>query len=168
MLFKEIYMFSFSNKKVLSKNQISKVGSLQNSAEQIIEFIDFFHSLEDGPQFPLDLALESAETLQKTAASTGEFNDFLLEDSIFASIYATFYEKLFSSLIDNSQILPNLIETFSNSYESREQLIAAQAEKHVQFIKNDGHCNGCSCCDNHKDVVDLVPYWNQQNLDFFL
>ena len=134
----------------------------------IDKLLDYFHSLEGIKEFPYTLAVESIENLHKTSNSKYEFMTFVLEDSVFASLYATFYEKLFMSILRGPSVTLQLIDHFSEHYEEREQLIAKQAHLHVEYIQNGGNCNGCVCCDNHKDVAELVNYWHKKDMDFFI
>ncbi len=131
-------------------------------------FVDFFHTLMDTKEFPYNLAVESVENLHKSSKSKEDFFYYLLEDSIFASLYATFYEKLFITLIEEPSMTNSIIDNFSEQCDEREVLIAKHTHLHLQFIQNGGVCRGCVCCSNHKDVAALIPYWKNKDMDFLI
>ena len=62
----------------------------------------------------------------------------------------------------------SLIDNFSEQCDEREALIAKHTHHHIQFIQNGGNCSGCLCCNNHKDVAALIPYWQNRDMDFFI
>ncbi|MDD0853461.1 hypothetical protein HBN50_10145 [Halobacteriovorax sp. GB3] len=127
----------------------------------------YFHDLEGEPDFPLNLALISYEKLQETTGSQEELFRYMAEDCIFTSLYATFYEELFAVIQQNPEYALPLVEKFSSQQEEREQIIAEQAELHMNFIESKGLCPGCACCDNHADVADLITYYQRGDIDFF-
>lgn len=127
----------------------------------------YFHDLEGEDDSPYALACQAFEQLKKHANSRDEFFSFLLEDCIFTSVYATFYEQLLVAVRENPQYALALIEKFSEEVEERERMIAAIAEDHVQYILNNGLCSGCKNCKHHLDVAELIPYWIERDLNFF-
>ena len=140
---------------------IDKVNPFSRKNE--IPFEEIFMGLKDQPEFPYDLALESLENLEGTAESDQDIMDFFLEDIIFASLYATFYEQILMTIRDNPKFTRGLIDEFANDQESREQIIAVQTEAHANFVKNNGTCQGCAFCENHADVSELISYWNKKD-----
>ena len=145
------------------------VSSLNTKRDESPAFlIDFFHSLEDSEIFPYDLALTSFEQLEQEAASPEELLQYCLEDSIFAALYVTFYEHLLIALRGNPALAIDLIDKFAVSSEKREELIAKQTQEHLDYVMNNGYCAGCGSCANHRDVFELVEYWQRQDLDFFI
>lgn len=131
-------------------------------------FAEYFHSKENTPDFPFDLAIVSLNQLKENSASSDEMAMCLLEDIIFASLYSTFYEHLIMALKENQQVAVQLIEKFASSEEEREQIISRQTEDHMRFVENMGQCSGCNSCQNHKDVVGIIPYWKKGDLNFFI
>jgi hypothetical protein len=127
----------------------------------------YFHDLEGGPDFPYTLALSSYDKLKETATSEEELFYFLMEDCIFTSLYATFYEELLIAVKQNPDLAIPLINRFADDSPERERVIAEQTQHHLSFIENKGLCPGCPCCDNHQDVAELIAYWQKGDIDFF-
>ena len=36
-----------------------------------------------------------------------------------------------------------------------------------RFVRRGGGCEGCAFCENHGDVAQLVPRWQNRDYDFF-
>jgi hypothetical protein len=136
--------------------------------EHTNSFIPYFLRLEGNDQFPFAMALKTLEELEKTARSETELLEYLMEDIVFTSIYATFYEHLFVTIHENSHLTLELIDKFSESGPEREALIAQQTQHHFSYIHNEGQCAGCEACDNHSDVDDLIDYYQTGDLGFFI
>ncbi|MBT3586893.1 MAG: hypothetical protein HN509_18425 [Halobacteriovoraceae bacterium] len=130
--------------------------------------IKFFASLEGRVDFPLSRALDSLDKLEATATDQEEFFSFLLEDVIFTSLYATFYEELFLTLKDNQMVANQITENFYQSSHERDNIVGSQTQDHVEFVENLGLCSGCTSCQNHPDVADLIAYWQRGDIDFFI
>ncbi len=90
-----------------------------------------------------------------------------VEDAIFSSLYATVYEQMLLSLASNPDLALQLIDNFGKHQEEREQLLWQQTHEHLQFIQSNGQCPGCSCCENHADVIDLIPAFNEFDMTFY-
>lgn len=131
-------------------------------------FFPFFMRLEGESEFPFVLALNTLEHLEETVSTDRELMECLLEDIIFSSIYATFYEQLFVTMKENPEHAVALIDKFSEGAHQREQVIATQTQLHFDYIKNNGICAGCECCENHPDVDELIPPHQKMQLDFFI
>lgn len=127
----------------------------------------FFHDLEGGADFPYNLAIQAYNNLQETATSEEELFYFLMEDCIFTSLYATFYEELLMAVRANPEVSVPLINRFADDSSERERIIAEQTQYHLSFIENKGLCPGCPCCDNHQDVAELIQFWQKGDIDFF-
>ena len=127
-----------------------------------------FYELENSEASPYELALNSFNELKKSTNSTEELFYFLIEDSIYISLYATFYEELFKCMKANLDKASDLIKRFADASEERERLIATEAQNHVNYIENLGACDGCQSCENHKDVVELISSYQNGDLDFFI
>jgi hypothetical protein len=143
-----------------------KRESVQQDALHV--FIDYFNSMEQDEDFPLRLALSALNDLENTAEDEEELLFFILEDIIFTSLYATFYEELFMALRNNPQLTIPLIEEFSKTSDDRDQKIAMQTEDHLNFVQNGGDCEGCSSCENHRDVLELIAPWERADFSFFI
>jgi len=152
---------SFGLPLLSSRKKSSNNGPLEN-------FMEYFHSLEGTEDFPLNLSVASLNELEDSAENEEELIFYLLEDIIFTSLYATFYEELFLALRDNGPVAISLIEEFSHTSEERDQKIALQTEDHLNFVQRGGICEGCQSCENHNDVFDLVEPWENRNFDFFV
>ncbi|MBT3236713.1 MAG: hypothetical protein HN353_12225 [Bdellovibrionales bacterium] len=129
----------------------------------------FFMTLESRMEGPFSRALSQLDSLEQESADGTELLFLLLEDTVFSSIYATFYEELFLKFSDTTEEgREQLIELFEQSSEQRDRLIAQQTGGHVDYIMRGGSCPGCSSCQFHQDVDDLVARWQQQDLNFFV
>lgn len=126
-----------------------------------------FYDLETMEDAPLKMALASYEAIKKESKSAEELFYFLIEDAMFTSLYATFYEQLLLTAAKNPQHALALIEKFSEDTKERERTIAAQAQNHLNFIENFGMCEGCPSCDNHTDVAELIAPYQKGDIDFF-
>ncbi|CBW26198.1 hypothetical protein BMS_1328 [Halobacteriovorax marinus SJ] len=127
----------------------------------------YFHDLEGSPDFPYTLALKAYDNLKESAQGQEELFYFLMEDCIFTSLYATFYEQLLIAVKENNDVAIPLIDRFADDSEERERMIAEQTQYHLSFIENKGLCPGCPCCENHQDVAELITYWQKGDIDFF-
>ncbi len=147
---------------------VHKVTGLKpKKTESPAKLLKYFYSMEGSNNFPLSLALNSLEAVNKSAANEEEYLLCLLEDSVFSSLYVTFYEQIFSTVRDNNEMTIPLIENFAEDREEREKVISIQSHNHVNFIENSGDCHGCSSCDNHADVAELIQYWMKKDITFF-
>ena len=131
-----------------------------------LPFDELFLSLEKRPEFPFTMALKSLEELLDSTESEQETLFYLLEDIIFASLYATFYEQAFMAIRKNPKLTRSIIQEFSNNQQSREQSIAIQTESHANFVQEGGHCPGCPFCQHHGDVAELIDYWDRNDYYF--
>ncbi|MCP4911936.1 MAG: hypothetical protein GY909_02365 [Oligoflexia bacterium] len=118
------------------------------------------------PDFPFYLAKETLKRLEETAETDESFFLYMLEDSVFSSIYATFYEHLIQSLKSNPKLAIELIDNWERGSAEREQIIGEQTQYHMNYIVNGGVCPGCPCCENHADVGELVGYYQNQDILF--
>lgn len=130
--------------------------------------IESFHQLKERPDFPLTLAESNLKDIIQNANNPEEEMLYILEDSIFASLYATFYEQILITIQENSHLALELIDRFEADHESREQVIASQTENHLNFIRNGGHCDGCPSCENHHDVAELISFYQNNDREFFI
>jgi hypothetical protein len=129
----------------------------------------FFMTLESRVEGPFSRALSQLDELEQESADSSELLFLLLEDTVFSSIYATFYEELFLNFKDaTDEQREQLVSLFEQSSEQRDRLIAEQTQGHVDYIMRGGDCPGCTSCQFHQDVDDLVGKWRQQDLNFFV
>jgi len=147
-------MFNF--KDVFNKQKIVETNRL----------FSLFMSKKDDQEFPKRIALLNFEALRSSTSSQDELISFLLEDVIFLSLYATFYEEIFNTIYENPQYTKALIEKFESHGDERENAIALIAEQHIEYILNNGKCKGCSSCEHHHDVDDLIVYWQNKDYSF--
>jgi hypothetical protein len=137
--------------------------------------IQAFMALDGRSDFPVFLAQHSLLELKVNTIQNGETEDdlllYLLEDSLFASLNATFYEALFEAIQETEkkghELTLKLIQSFEADEAEREQILAQQTHQHLEYIKADGKCEGCSSCENHKDVKELIKPFKKKDLDFF-
>lgn len=135
--------------------------------KETLAFRDFFFSDTERSDHPYRMALHTFNQLQETAASQEEVYLYMVEDIIYSSLYATFYEQLLFTLKNNKNVANDLIATFEKDHEERERLIAEQTEYHLAYILNQGQCNGCPACDNHNDVDELIELFHGGDFAFF-
>jgi hypothetical protein len=150
----------------LRKN--SKIDQKTATKSAIDKMIYFFEDLGKNEDFPLSISIDLFQKLDSAATSKEQLIQFCLEDIIFSSLYATIYEELIITCKDNSDVAISLIDKFLDGSEEREQKIAIQTQLHIDFLENGGRCNGCSCCDNHNDVIDLLTPYNNLDIGFFI
>ncbi|MFG1485524.1 hypothetical protein [Halobacteriovorax sp. RZ-2] len=131
------------------------------------ELAKIFFELEEFEDAPLKMALASYENLKAGTKSTEDFFYYLIEDSIFTSLYATFYERIFMAINQYPERALELVESFSADSDEREQVIATQTQQHLAFVENYGMCNGCGSCEYHQDVAELIAYYQKGDIDFF-
>ena len=130
--------------------------------------IQSFLNQEKNEDFPFHMALSALEKLESSSSNQEELNLYMLEDIVFSSINATFYETVFATIKDNRELAASIVEQFEASASERERVIAEQSEHHINFILNSGNCRGCPSCQHHSDVQELIPHWKNKNRDFFL
>jgi hypothetical protein len=140
----------------------------EQQERQSIPLAKYFHALEDSPNFPFNKALKDLENLERTAKKEDELFLYLLEDSIFASLDITFYEQILLTLKGNEELISAITDRFASNAEEREKVIVIQTQAHVQFVENKGLCPGCTACDNHIDVAELVQPWHRGDIDLLL
>lgn len=130
-------------------------------------YLDFLLRDESREDHPYNLAIGAYNNLKETADSQDEFFLYMIEDILSSSLYATFYEELVKTIHENRQLTRPLIEAFSNDEEKREQVVAEQSQYHLNFLLNDGKCDGCPVCNNHQDVEEIIEHLKAGNLPFF-
>lgn len=125
------------------------------------------HQHENTPASPFALARLSLGELKRQATDEEEYLQYLLEDIIYTSIYATFYEELMVTLKENFELARPLTQKFQEEANKRDALIGSIAEAHVNYILKDAFCEGCVHCDHHADVRDLLGPWQRLDTPFF-
>lgn len=125
------------------------------------------HLHENSPIDPFALAHQSLTELKRQASDEEEYVQYLLEDIIYTSIYATFYEELMVTIRENFHLARALVEKFQEESHKRDAMIGSIAEAHVQYILRDAHCDGCVHCSNHADVKELLGPWQRVDTPFF-
>jgi hypothetical protein len=136
-------------------------------AKSPAKLLNYFAEGESSENFPLTLALSSLESIGQGAKDEDDYLLCLLEDSIFSSLYVTFYEKIFATIKENPQKKNALVESFAKDIHEREKVISMQSQNHINFVEKMGSCKGCTSCDNHPDVSELVPFWANKDVTFF-
>jgi hypothetical protein len=131
------------------------------------KFFQTFFNLDERSDHPYKMAVHTYYQLQETTGSPEEAYLFMLEDIIYSSLYATFYEQLLFTVKENPLVAEELITAFEADHEERERIIAGQTENHLSFILNEGKCSGCPACENHGDVAELVSSFHGGDFEFF-
>lgn len=139
----------------------------QNKKTNKPTLMELFLELEGTAEFPYDLAIATLNNLSEQSQDKTEFADLLLEDIIFSSLYATYYEEILNTIYENPQVTVELVNSFSEDQQTRDQEVAEQTQAHLQYISNHGRCPGCLHCDHHEDVQELIKYWQDQDVTFF-
>ena len=145
-------------------NKHKKINELDLGKQELAKL---FYELEEFEDAPLKMALASYENLKKNSKSSEDFFYYLIEDSIFTSLYATFYERIFMAINQYPERALDLIQSFNADSEEREQIIATQTQHHLAFVENLGMCSGCGSCEYHQDVAELIQYYQRGDIDFF-
>jgi len=130
--------------------------------------ISWFVAGEGQDSFPFKMAMDSLTRLEDSAKGEEELANFLLEDIIIFSLNATYYEQIMSAICDAPKALEEMIINFKNGEKAREKEVSIQAINHINFILNEGFCQGCDACEFHPDVQELIGPWGAGNFDFFL
>lgn len=146
---------------------LNKIFSKKSNSESGNILVNFFNELEKNNSC-YDLALSSLFAIKDQCTTEDEFLSFLLEDSLFTSLYATFYEHLLVGVHNNQDVGLELIRMFKEQTQTREQILASQSQDHFNFITNGGKCPGCASCENHADVAELVEPFANSDLNFFV
>ena len=120
------------------------------------------------PSSPFSTALANLEHLEQEAEDDENLILDCLEDSTYFSLQATCYEEILMALVKHPQIIHELLEQFNESKEGRNHLLLTQSQAHVNYVVQEGHCPGCQQCENHKDVDELIPFYQKRDLSFFL
>lgn len=131
-------------------------------------FLNFYLRLRQTNNCPLSKSIENFKRLDQETPSDEDLIYCLLEDCIFASLQATYYEEMFMIVKGNPSYGKTLIERFYSQKEERDELIYKQAQLHLNFITKNGFCSGCNQCENHKDVEELMDPYFEGDLDFFI
>ena len=156
----------FKRKKTNASN---KSFDRTNQASFPTELKDFLHSLEQTDNYPVYFAFEGFGQLKNEAKGDEELALFLLEDIIFSSLYTTFCEQFFIELNNSDfNLINNFIQDFEEGSPEREKVIAQQTEAHVQYIINQGHCDGCNFCSSHNDLTEMLNKWNDGSVEYFM
>lgn len=135
---------------------------------KIAPFIQFFNEIKETPNSPMEMSYKALAEIEKNSRTQDELLGYLLEDIIFLSLYATFFEELGVTMSTHPNYAKALAVRFQQNYEEREQLILRQAQDHLNFLLRNGGCPGCMSCDNHGDVIELIPYLRKRDIDFFV
>ena len=143
------------------------INPLRSKDPKKVEFIADFFTDTERSDHPFKLAMHTYNQLTETTGSREEIFLFMIEDVIFTSLYATFYEQLLFTAKENPAVAVDLINHFEKDHEERERVIAEQTQYHLNFILNDGQCEGCPACDNHNDVAELIPLVKKGDYQFF-
>ena len=131
-----------------------------------LPFIAQYFEDQTRADHPYLLALHTYKQLLESTNSQEEVFLYMVEDIIFSSLYATFYEQLLFTARENPQLAVPLIATFERDQNEREQVISEQSQNHFNFILNGGHCDGCTSCDNHADVAEIMSYVHGGDYEF--
>ena len=132
------------------------------------EFVDFFHMSEGESDSPFSLALSELDHLQERCLDEDDFLNYSLDEIIYISLNATFFEELFIVIQENQGLGKQLIDKFTEKAQEREALILAQTQAHSSYIKSNGVCHGCDFCEYHQDVHELLSTWHNKKVDFFV
>lgn len=142
-------------------------AKLKTNEKNDINLFSLFLDAEKSEASPFRMAVLSYQTLENQSENMDAHMQFMLEDIIFSSLYATFYEEVFQACHDNAEVAVSLINRFQEDQESRDQIIAVQTQNHLNYVLNGGTCSGCAECENHGDVRELIGYWENREFRFF-
>lgn len=128
---------------------------------------NLFFAKEHSADFPFKMAIETYKNLVKSTSNFQELMLFLLEDIIYTSIYATFYEQLLVTAGSNRDVAADMIYNFQDEEAEREVLISEITAAHFKYVIHHGQCKGCEFCQDHSEVNELCEFWNDQDEKFF-
>ncbi len=152
----------------LRKNKESAKKTKTAKQDTLERLIKEFEESKTSKDFSFNIAVKMFNRIESAAKSEDELLQFCLEDVIFSSLYATIYEELIITCQANMDVAVKLINKFQEGSEEREQKIATQTQQHLAFLERGGECDGCSCCDHHSDVAELLQAYLNQDTTFFI
>lgn len=150
---------------LLTKKIGNKGEQLKDPYESALN--QLFLNKQSSPDFPYKMAIETYNSLVKSTSNFQELMLFLLEDVIYTSIYATFYEQLIVTAANNTSVAVELIQNFQDEEAQREVLISEITNAHFKYVIHHGQCKGCDYCEDHSEVDELCEFWNAQDEKFF-
>ena len=138
---------------------------VRSKKEPLVEFYQFLLQSEASP---FQTAVRNLEFLEREDEDEEKLLMRCLEGAAYSSLQATCYEEMLISLADHPDIVEQLIQQFQDSREMQHDLIWEQAYTHGNYVMRGGQCPGCEQCENHKDVDELIPHYQERDLLFFL
>ena len=127
-----VYYFSQTKEGIMSL--VKKIFTRERKEQSRPAFAEAFFSDESRTDHPFSLAMHTYKQLQETANSQEEVFLFMIEDVIFSSLYATFYEQLLFTARENPHLALPLIANFEQDQAERERMISEQTENHLNFL----------------------------------
>ena len=130
--------------------------------------LKYYQERSPSDSSPFSTALANLEHLEQEATDDEGLILYCLEDSTYFSLQATCYEEILMALVKHPQIVHELLGQFNESKGGRDHLLLKQSQAHVNYVAQGGHCPGCEQCENHKDVDELISFYQEGDLSFFL
>ncbi len=128
---------------------------------------DYFLDLEKEEVAPNEKAFDSLEEIENGSKNNEELAYYLMEDIIYCSLSATYIEHILNAIKEAPALAIPIIEKFQADMEIHEQELAEQTFAHANYVQRFGNCEGCAHCDNHKDLKELIFFWETGDLEFF-
>lgn len=138
---------------------------LKNQSSNVL--FQYFLKQNHLEEFPLSLAHQSLIQLRETSQSEQHYFYYLVEDCIFSSVYATFYEEILNAISQNKSRAQELIDIFQKDQDERDQIVNQITQSHLSYLESKGHCDGCPHCDNHSDLQDILKAFLNGDISFF-
>ncbi len=127
-----------------------------------------YYSIESTDiQHALQYAYEQLDHANHYANNQDDFQRNIVEDIIFSSLYATCYEYALGQINEFPNSRKQIVNQFLDSEEDREQTLLEHSFLHLEYLENDGICHGCSQCEFHNDLEDLLGPWQDKDMEFF-
>ena len=128
---------------------------------------DYFQKISETENSPYQQALQALRGVEQSARDQEEFLYFLTSDIIFTALHTTVIEEMFTTIQNNSEYTLELISKFASDTQMRDDLINDHTTNHLNYLANDGHCEGCNSCEGHQDLEHLIHYWKQGDQSYF-
>lgn len=127
----------------------------------------YFLNLEKNEQAPSTIAWNSLNEIENGSRNNEEMAYYILEDIIYCSLSCTYIEQVLLAIKEAPALTIPIIEKYQDDLDKHEQDLAEQTYCHANYVQRFGNCEGCSHCENHKDLQELIYFWETGDLDFF-
>lgn len=141
--------------------------NFKNLNETSLKIKDYIESFENREESPYQQAVRGLKSLKELSKNPDEELLFLTQDIINTALSTTIIEELLNTIRAHQDVALQLIEKFSDSSDERDLQINSHTMNHLNYIRSNGECSGCTSCEGHDDIAPLISPWMRKNNDFF-